>query len=492
MTPINALPFNLEILIPDKEIVKYLKPIKVLDIYEGMSKNFHPDGLYSIDIFGRKGEDKRNSTFSYIDFYIPILHPIVYKALCDLKHLYEGIMSGKEYVVFNEELKDFEKSDAINGLTGYSFFLSRYKDIVFEERPSPKREFNIKVVNKYKDNCMYSKLIVMPAGLRDFEIDVNNQLKEDEVNSLYRQLISISSILENIDLKVNSSYIDNTRYTVQLKVIEIYNYIKNMLEGKGKLILGKWASRKIFNSTRNVITSYIPTTNRLFDEKTVSANETVVGLYQFLRATLPLSINLIRNGFLSQVFIGSNSPTVLTNKLTLKKEAIHVDSSYYDKWMTFEGLEETLASFSQEYVRNDYIEVGNDHYLGLIYKGNDNTYRFMQDIDELPDNRSKDEVHPITFCELLYLSIYKESRTIPCLVTRYPITGYGSIYPSYSYLKTTINSESRIELGVNWEVTENKAIEFPIMGDRYYSSFSPSVKNLSRLSADFDKQIFIY
>jgi hypothetical protein len=490
MTPINALPLNIDLLIPDKETVKYLKQIKVLDIYEGMSKSFHPEGLYSIDIFGRKGEDKRNSSFAYIDFITPIMHPIVYKAVCDLRKLYESIIAGKEYAIFNEEIKDFEKSDAINGFTGYTFFLSKFKDIVFEERPSVKREFNIKVVNKYRDNCLYSKLLVMPAGLRDFEVDENGQLKEDEINSLYRHLMSMSVVLENVDLKLNSSYIDNTRFNIQLKVVEIYNYIKNMLEGKGKLILGKWASRKIFNSTRNVITSYIPTTNKLFDKKTVSANETVVGIYQFLRSTMPLSINLIRNGFLSQVFIGPNSPTVLVNKQTLKKEVVNIDSSYYDKWMTFEGLEETLAKFSQEYLRNDYLEVDDKYYIGLIYKGDDNTYRFMQDIDELPSHRSKEHVHPVTFCELLYLSIYKESRTIPCLVTRYPITGYGSIYPSYSYLKTTVGSESRVELDLNWEPTENTAIEFPVMGDRYYSSFSCHVSKLNRLSADFDKRVF--
>ena len=482
----SLLPFNLDLLIVDNETVKNIRPIKVLDIYDGFSRNFHPDGLFSTDTFGKVGEERRNRLFSYIDLRVEIFHPIIYKALSDLKSLYAEIISGKTYAIFDSTTNDFEKSDPVSGETGYSFFSKHFKDLKFENRPSPKREFNIKLVNKYREKSMFSKLVVLPAGLRDLTIDENGKPSEDEINKQYREVLAIANMLSDINVKINDSHIDQHRYNIQLKVNGIYDYIKNLLEGKSKLVQGKWASRKIMNSTRNVITSYVPESQELFGITSVSANETVVGLYQYLRAILPLAIKHVRDGFLSNIFIGPNSPAILVNKKTLKKEAVTLDAEYYDNWMTYEGLEKTFAEYGHEDTRHDVL-MTDSHYFGLLYKGKDMTYRFMQDIDELPEGFNKEDITPITLTELLYLSVYKGSDKIPGLVTRYPITGYGSIYPSYIYLKSTVKSEVRKELGDDWQPTGIVAKSFPIINEKDYNSMSPHTKNLKRLTADFDR-----
>lgn len=484
---VNMLPFNISLLILKDQDVKNIRPVKVQDIFDGFSRNFHPDGLFSTETFGKVGEEKRNRLFSYIDIKIDILHPIIYKAICDLKALYQGIISGKEYAVFDKTTKDFIKSNPLEGETGYTFFLKHFKELVFEERASDKREFNIKMINKYRDDCFINKIVVMPAGLRDLVIDEAGKPSEDEINKLYRKVLAYSNILHNVNSQVNSDYLNTARYNIQLSVNEIFDYIKNMLEGKSKFIQGRWVSRKVYNSTANVITSYVPKLKSLNDDRLVSCNQTVVGLYQYLRATLPLSIKQIRDTYLNRIFPGPNTPAILVDKKTLKKTMVNVDPENYDEWMTFEGLEKTLARYGQENLRHDYLEIDN-YYIGLIYKGNDNTFKFMQDIDELPEDR-KDEVknvYPITFTELLYISVFRDSKNIPCLVTRYPITGYGSVYPSYVYLKTTVISEIRKELDDNWELTDYKANEFPVYNENFYNSFSPSHTHLKRLGADFD------
>lgn len=482
----TMLPFNIDLLILTDQDVKNIHPIKVLDIFDGFSRNFHPYGLYSTEIFGKVGEEKRNRLFSYYDMRIEIFHPIIFKALTDLKGLYGEIMTGKTFAVFNKETNDFDKSDIVTGETGYSFFLKHFKELKFEERPSPKREFNIKLINKYRSNCLMSKLVILPAGLRDYEVDENGKPSKDEINDLYTKVMAISSVMDNISISKNIEQLDSTRIAIQVAVNNIYEYIKNLLEGKNKLILGKWASRRIYNSTRNVITSFIPESNNLNDVKSVSVNQTVVGLYQYLRATLPLSIKNVRDSYLDKVFLGPNSPVVLINKKTMKKEVVNIDPDYYDQWMTYEGLEKIMAKFGEENIRHDYLEL-EDRYMGLIYKGNDKTYKFLQDIDDLPEHLDKKLVTPITFAELIYISVYKDSSTIPCFVTRYPISGYGSVYPSYCYLKTTAKSEIRMELDDNWEPNEFIANEFPKLGDSFYNSVSPSPSHISRLNADFDK-----
>jgi hypothetical protein len=42
---------------------------------------------------------------------------------------------------------------------------------------------------------------------------------------------------------------------MQQKFNEIYDTIERMIEGKKKLLMGKWASRNIMNGTSNVITA---------------------------------------------------------------------------------------------------------------------------------------------------------------------------------------------------------------------------------------------
>lgn len=482
---IPDIAFNIDLLLLKDQDVKNIRPIKVLDIFQSATRNFHPDGLFSLDTFGKIGEEKRNRLFSYIDIRVSILHPILFKALVDTKSLYGEILSGTSYAIFNIETNDFDKSDPINGETGYSFFMDHFPDIKFEERPSYKREFNIKLINIYRDNATFNKLIVMPAGLRDYVIDSDGKPSEDEINGLYRKVFSIASVAENVNIKTNYEYLDSARYSIQLAVNDIYNYIKNMLEGKSKFILAKWASRKVFNSTRNVATSYLHDAAELNSHTNVSTNQTVVGLYQYLRAILPLAVKHTRDTYLSDIFIGSNSPAMLVNKKTLKKEAVNLDPDYYDEWMTYEGLEKVMAKFGQENIRHDYLET-KDHYFGLIYKGKDGTFKIFQDKDDLPEDRSMDDVSPLTFVELLYLSVFKDSSSIPCLVTRYPITGYGSIYPSYVYLKSTTKSEVRIELDDNWQPTNVVANEFPIFGQQFFNSVSPALKNIGRLGLDYD------
>jgi hypothetical protein len=256
-----------------------------------------------------------------------------------------------------------------------------------------------------------------------------------------------------------------------------------MLEGKRGMIQDKWASRKIFNSTRNVITAYIPNITTANDPRTVTANDTVVGLYQLLKAIHPLSTKLVKDEYLSLAFPGNNSPIFLVDK-NYKKKLVNFTSKIYDEWMTVEGLEKKFNIYSREDTRHAAIEI-NGHYLLLIYKGNDGTFKIIQDKDDVPEQFIKSgTIEPITYTELFMLSVYRHIKDIPVFITRYPVIEYGSIYPSMIYLKSTIKSEIRRELDDNWELTENICAEFPLMNEKFFESLSPSLNHLKKLTAD--------
>lgn len=481
----QLLPFNIDLLILTNETLKGIEPIQVLDLFSGSTRNFHPQGLFSTEIFGKVGDERRNRRFSYIDLRIKIFHPVIYKALCDMKHLYGELMAGAAYATWDDEAKDFVKCSPAEGDTGFAYFVKYFPEIQFEQRASDKREFNIKMVEKYRDNCLMDKLIVMPAGLRDYEVDENGKPTENEINTYYRKAFSYASLVSEISMKLNPDSVDITRYSIQLAVNTIYDYIKNLLEGKKKLILGRWAARRIYNGTRNVITSLNNDTDHLESPVSVSCNQTVLGLYQYMKSILPVAIHHLRDGFLNQVFVGPNSPAYLVNKKTLKKELVHINPAYYDEWMTDEGLEKVITRFGEVDLRHSVLEVEN-HYMGLLYRGPDKTFRIFQDIDEVPEGRSKKDVKPLTFVELMYISVFHDANTMPCFATRYPVISYGGIYPSYVYLKSTVKGEVRESLGVNWEKTGVVANQFPIHGEQFMNSMSPHPTHLARLGADFD------
>ena len=479
------VPFNIDILDLTPEKLRGLKKIQKLDIFEGGSSDFSEEGLFSTSIFGRVGDERRNLRFAYIDIKVPILHPAVFNVLVKMKHLYGDILSGKGYARFDEELKDFVKASAIDGSTGYAFFIEHWLKIHFDTTSSINREQAVLLIKKYGNRALTDKVVVLPAGLRDVEIDSYNRISEDEINKPYRQLISISNTISEATVRTQIDALDIPRYQMQIIFNTIYEMIFSLIEGKKKLLLGKWASRRVFNGTRNVITSMDTSVPYLGRKGNPDSNSTIIGLYQYMKATLPVTIFQIRR-LLENIFPDVNQPARLVNKKTLKSEEVLLHSRYYNQWATNEGIERVISSFKEESIRNVPLEI-DGRYVALLYTGPDNTFKILHDIDELIPSRSKKDVRPISLTELFYIAVYQKANTYPILVTRYPITGIGSIYPSRVYLRVTLKSERRMQLNEQWEPMGEDAMayEFPVKDAAFVNSLIPHSKNLGRLGADF-------
>lgn len=482
----STIPFNIEILELNADKLKGLKPVRSLEFFDNTGVQFHEDGLFSASIFGNVGDRRRNLRFSYVDIKVPIFHPVIYNALLDLKKLYAGIIDGSEYVLWNDEIKDFVRSDVIAGKTGFHYFLRYWDQIKFDQSKSISRTTNLLLVARYAKIALTDKIVVIPAGLRDIEVNEDGRIEEDEINALYRRLISISNTIHDSAVKNNPEILNTGRFQLQRTFLEIYALLRSLIEGKKKLAVGKWASRNIMNGTRNVITSMDTSQPYLGAEGSIKFNDTLVGLYQTMKAILPKSLYYLRNGWLSKVFTSANEPAILINKKTLKSERVQLKPHYFERYMTDEGLEKVITAFGEEGLRDKPLEL-DGYYVGLVYKGPDGTFKLLQDIDEVPAPRLKEHVTPMTFCELMYLSGYREWNKFPIMVTRYPITGVGSIYPSMIHVKTTIKAETRRELGPTWEPLEDSyiAYQFPTQAP-YFNSMSPHSAHLGRSGADFD------
>ena len=192
------MPANIKLMNTNDPRIKSFRMVTSLDTFDGMNtNNFHPDGLFSTEIFGRVGTPERDTQFSFIHTKIPIFNPYIYKKITGLKALYKGIITGKQYATWNDKDKDFEPSDLVNGETGFAFFLSRLTEIKFKQTSSASREADIKLVyGAIQDGtALITHVPVFPAGLRDAYIEADGRVTEDEVNPLYRSLISAANAL---------------------------------------------------------------------------------------------------------------------------------------------------------------------------------------------------------------------------------------------------------------------------------------------------------
>lgn len=484
----QMLPTELWIMELTNPRIQGLRPVTSLDIREGLSANFHDDGLYSTLIFGRVGTEERDHSFSYIDIKTSILHPKIYKDVCALKGLYKGIMAGKEMARWDKELQDFVPDPSPNGKTGYSFFITHFPNIVFKRNKSPSRMQRIEFVEKYRSKALTSRVAVIPAGLRDLEVDSTGRASKNEINDKYYTLLAIANTIAVTD-DMNSPALDIARNSLTLTFLEIYTMLEAMISGKKGFMLNKWGSRRITHGTRNVLTVMTTSNAVLGAKNSPNYTSTVLGLYQTIKALTPLTTYLLRSSYLDNIFGEGDSSVPLIDKKSLRQEFVSISADTRDVWTTKEGLLHVINSYVDPEARHRPIEI-EGRWLALIYKGPDKTFKIFYDIRELPPHLDKKLVTPITLCELLYLSGYKQWNKYYVSVTRYPIAGIDSIYPSTIYVKTTTIGEVRKELNDSWQPIgdDHVALEFPRVDiNSFVDAMSPHGSRLLGLVADHTK-----
>lgn len=469
------------------ERIKTLRPTTSLDIKETNSGSFAENGLFSTTTFGRLGTPERDTRFSYIPIHTKVFHPWYYKQLVKLKGLYKGILTGSEYAIFDTELKDFVSSDVIHGQTGYSFFMKHFNQLAFTRNGSKKRDMRIDFLEKYRNKCLYDKILVLPAGLRDMQEDKNGKVTEGEINEFYRRIIGASNTIASM-ANTDTPLLDTSRVSIQNGFNNVVELLSGMIKGKGGFIQGKWGKRGLATTTRSVITSISPGTAVLGSGESIGYNQTAVGIFQAAKSYKPLVVNAILS-YTSTLF--QNGKAYLIDKNTLNRVMTDVDDVTIDSWTTSSGIEKMLNNFYISSVRTSPIIVSDDYYLCLIWTGvikGKKCYRIVNDINELPEGFDRKDVRPITYTEFIYLIRLLDWDKDIYFITRYPVTGDGSTYPSTCFIRTTVNSEVRYRLDVNWQIEESVVAKaFPILENATFTdSLSVHPARLGELGGDHD------
>ena len=359
--------FNIDLLALNKEKVKLLGEVKSAQILESSSHDFKSDGLFSTSIFGQIGSAERQVKFGYIDLKYPLLHPLVYLQYCELSKLYQEILNGKTRVKFDPKLGNFIPDP--EGHTGYTYFTKHMKNLKLDSRDSDKRDYKIKLAIKgSQPEYLTSKWLVIPAGLRDYYVDDNGRPTEDEVNSLYRKLLANTNMLTNIQYNPDTddmSILDPIRINILNTTLAIYKHFENMLKGKSKFIQDKWSKRSITYSTRNVLSPAVSSVNHLDATDYVSNIHITVGLLQFIKGILPITVNRVIGIFLNNILKKEIDTALLVNPKTYKSELITVSNSIRNELLSMEGINNLVNKMLQDEYLKGPVKVA-DNYLLLV------------------------------------------------------------------------------------------------------------------------------
>ena len=429
-------PFNVKMIDPNEYIKrKDCYPVTVHAMYESSTDRFHPDGLFSEVIFGQVGSKERLIRRGYIDLHTRIITPHLYRQLISLKSYYKDILAGKQYAYFDNQLKDLVRTDANdpNGSTGYSFFISVYPKIKFAETDSYQRTDKIKLLEKYKDCLFIDKYLVLPAGVRDVKIK-NGRPESEAINKLYLALLSLSQALP-IQGSEDPVY-DSIRYQMQNKVVEIYDYIRGMMDGKHGFGQGKYANRSLVYGTRNVITAAPMTRVKAPDAcNAFKITEVEMPLFEAAKSLTPLVVYQLRRLFLSSIFNQADGNTVaLVHPYTHAVEYHEVDPKEFRKFTTSEGMENIINDFRDPEVQFKPVTVKlktpvkyenkllTEFYLQLVYDTND-TITLYRDINSFKD-RGYRSLNPDENKEYTYAYIL-DDKYAP---EQYAIVGTNALY----------------------------------------------------------------
>lgn len=483
-------PFNVSLLQLDRGQLRILDPITVLDIFDSPnSSEFHDQGLFSTEIFGRIGEPQRDRTFAYIPLKTQIIHPFVYSRLEKVRKFYIKILRGEQNAIWDEQKQDFvEPKGDQEGDTGFAFFMSHWHELSIPEGQSELRQKRVELINRFRDRATLENILILPAGLRDAEVDSEGRVQEDEINEYYRKLIGISkSVTQTIDTQDPS--FDSARVAQQNTFNTIFNHLEGMLSKKKGFIQQKWGKRNIVNGTRNVITAMNVSPAHMDDDNHPQIDDTAIGLWQLSRGAQPVTIHSLREFIIDDAFGSSSGSAFLIHPDTYQRTQVKVQPQTFDRWNTSEGLEKVIDQQSILEIRDHPVTI-EGYYLALVYKPQDEmVFKVFTDIEELPDGFDRDHVYPITWMELIYLCNYQNWNQLACTVTRYPVTEESSTYVSKVYVRTTSESQKRVELTNDWSIPEDPkqytALEYPVFEQgSYIDSTMVHVAKLAGLGGD--------
>ncbi len=465
-----------------------IRRVSSVAIFTASSDNFHPEGLFSEEIFGTLHTKERNESEGYIDLVRNFVNQELFYKITSAISQHKDIVRGKTYVKFNEKTGVFDLSNGEDGYTGYTYYVTHLSKLKIPSTGTASRK---ELINQFKiakdsDRIFINRLSVIPAGLRDITIEKSGQIQKDEVNDIYIKILSNVNLLENMGMNISGKNIDNLLYTIQMGMQELHSFFDNLLNGKNKIRESYLVKKTVDYGTRNVIVAHSRKYSNINDVD-ITMNDSIIGLYQILKGTEPQYLYLFEKHFLSKVF-DKTSPGRMRyiDPKTLKViDIIDIDQKSYDVYNTDKGLTDLLSKVYKNDNFKKPVEVKPGKPIALVYDNEVEILVLTPDNVHEIINLSLDpkKIRPITFVEVFYLLTIHRDKYYGVL-TRHPVAHEGNTYPTRFSVKPTFITRKVKILDLDIE-TKN----YPILGKPIYNALAPHFSKVKNAGADFDGDV---
>ena len=406
------------------------------------------DGLLSTEIFGNSTR-QRTITFAYISLGGYYLQPVIYKNIKRMDRRIDDIILGK--VKFRIEKDGSLVQDEEKGQTGLDFLYKNWEKIKYKKNESSSHNDRVDLLSLYKKNEIFTdKWLVCPAMYRDINLQNidTRKIGADTVNGLYSKLIRLASML-----KTDSTFIsvmNNTKFNIQLTLVEIYDYFKKSIEKKNGLIRKSLLGKNVDYGVRSVITSSSYNTNS-YKDTDVDFYHAGVPLAMCCALFTPFILHWVRNFFQRELEFLSTRYLKIENK---KVDFIPLKDplSFYNDNMLKKMLDIFVHSFSARFQKIEIPHENMDkkkYYMRFIGQekhkeltSNDPLSSYLLSSDLLDEN--KDVNDPInryfTLTDLFYLAATNVCKDKMIYITRYPMTDTMGSFPIGINVLSTTNT----------------------------------------------------
>lgn len=384
------------------------------------------DGLLSTEIFGiTPAERKRN--YAYIDLHGYFLQPIIYKQLKRLDRRIDSIISGtKKYTI--------DKSGNIvedeNGSTGIDWLYNNWNKIKWHRNSSEIRGERIDLITENPRNVIFTRyFLVEPAYYRDINLQKAGQgrpsLHEINVGSDQTNGSSYSKLLR-LAISINTSgafafALNNTKFQIQLCMVDIYNYFKSRIEKKFGIIKKGIMGKTIDYGSRLVISSPHFDTER-FDDAICDFEHCGLPLANAISNAVPFFVGWLTDFFRREFEANANKyPAYDTKTHSVKYVQLKNPAAYFNDDYCTKLMNKFISSYNERF---DPIEIPTEEpgTYHLVFKGR--VIGPEQVIKQLGDTQRY-----MTLTDLMYLAAVEIYRDKYVIITRYPITSFQSLYP---------------------------------------------------------------
>lgn len=425
------------------------------------------DGLLSYDIFGLAGSYDRRTVFAYIDLKKKFLHPLLYKILTGMNRKITKVLDGSGYFkIVNGDLVE----DNENGNTGIEWFYNNFEKLNFSKGESFKRNSKITLLETLKKNEIFcDKWLVIPANHRDVNLTKtkHGKISQDKLNNLYTGLISLcQSSDDEFDFM---GYITESK--IQLKLVEIYEYLIQFIEKKEGLFKHDLLGKTVDYCTRSVISA--PRVNsQTVDSQLIKFTYTGIPLSHICNLFYPYFQYEIKNFF--EEYFSTVQEYIADNGIKV----------YFDN---------PMSNFTPEKIKqmlNLFIKSPSNR-LDRIYVPVKFINKNNKEVKKMAAlNMFKDELkRPFLLLDLIYLMADRIVHDKHVYVSRYPIENYQSIYPSRIKIITTYKTQEM-------NISNRYFPDYPLIAnytdtsDKNFINFIdtvlPHATYLESLGADFD------